>query len=128
MNRRNTIPASADDRGRQIARVEGTHGSTVGKQSSTPSPSGTRAVIQTPTVLRFKIDRLVLEGVSRGDEVRVVESIEKELYRLANDARGADWTAARRVARFDGGSLPADARPTEIGRHLAQQILRSLQR
>ena len=83
--------------------------------------------------VRIHIDRLLLDGFSftAGQARQVQVSVERELSRLASirsagDARLDASVGARSaaVATATSGLFnpPADATPTQLGRHIAQSI------
>jgi hypothetical protein len=76
--------------------------------------------------LQFHIDRLTLPGLSRADAARAVEAMKQGLGRLAAQSPERNWRRLSVVGRVDGGTLPAGARPEQIGEHLAAQIFRRL--
>ncbi len=76
------------------------------------------------TIVRFNIGRLSLPGMSRADTTRVVEAMRAELSRLAATTPAKQWRNLAVRGRLDGGTLPPEASPTVVGRHLATQIYR----
>jgi hypothetical protein len=64
--------------------------------------------------------------MSRADTSRVMDAMKKGLAKLANQSPGRDWQALSAIDRLDGGTLPAGARPEQIGEHLAAQVFRRL--
>jgi hypothetical protein len=99
-------------------------------QSRPPASSAKRPVDlgSGGVTLKLHIDRLTLPGMSRADTARVVETIKKELAKLANKFPGRNWQDVSAVDRLDGGTIRAGAKPEQVGEHLAAQIFRRLPR
>jgi hypothetical protein len=98
-------------------------GSPPQKQNSTGRPANPMA---SGVTLQFHIDRVTLPSMSRADTTRVMDAMKQGLAKRANQFRGRDWQALSTIDRLDGGTLPAGARPDQIGEHLAAQIFRRL--
>jgi hypothetical protein len=76
--------------------------------------------------MQFHIGRMTLPAMSRADTTRVVDAMKKGLAKMASQSPERDWQGLSAVDRLDGGTLPAGARPEQIGEHLAAQIFRRL--
>lgn len=71
--------------------------------------------------LHFQIDRLTMQGYSKGDQRRFVHSLERQLASLARHT--AAWPAASRVlGSLEAIRLRPGASPEEASRLLARRI------
>jgi hypothetical protein len=77
--------------------------------------------------LRIHIDRLTLAGMSRADADLVTSVMRRKLATLARQTPQSKWTEAH-LDRLDGGAVPSDIRPEDLGAHLAAQIFRKVSR
>jgi len=103
----------------------GKRNATADKAGSDQRPAGRDS---SRVTMHFQIDRMTLPGMSRPDTTRVVAAMKQGLARLASKFPGRNWQGLSAIDRLDGGTLPAGARPEQIGEHLAAQIFRRLSR
>jgi hypothetical protein len=77
--------------------------------------------------VELRIDKLVLHGFDPADRAAIGHAVETELGRLlSEDSLPASLTGLAEIERIDGGPIHVDAgaKPTSIGRRIAQAVYR----
>lgn len=75
--------------------------------------------------IELNIEELVLHGFERGDKHRIAQAVQQELTNMLSKSLKDDYLIkSGEHYRFDAGQfeLQADAKPEQIGAHIANAV------
>lgn len=79
--------------------------------------------------IELVIDELILHGFDRRDQYRIGQAIQQELTTLLSRSEGtSSLNRDQELARVNAGTvhMSEDARPSVVGRHVAQAVYRGI--
>lgn len=83
-------------------------------------------IVGSHTNLNFHIGRLTLTGLSRINQERVVEAVQRKLSVLATQMPDFNWNQIGAPLKINGGEISSDATSEQLGDHLATQIMQHI--
>jgi hypothetical protein len=80
--------------------------------------------------LRFRIEKITLQGYGAGEQKRFAASLQETLGTLARRNHNLNWRAMAdvKVGRLDAGELPSGASPEQAAQFVARKLFVALQR